>query len=243
MVRRSVVDDRNAFILSNELSEFRRQYIEVGGEWRSGERRFPVCAGVEEGVGGGRKGEEGEGTSTGKDLADELSADEADPDDGDVEHVVVEHVVVDIVVAILFLTYRTKRDQTECTSLSLSTANAFQTLICRCSSSLFPPSSLVSRCHLCGTRSFSLVSPPARFVDNSSCSSACSLCVAAETVKVPQMAESISEGTLKTWNKQVGDTVAADEEIATIETDKVHPFYFGPPSFVTASMASRSMSP
>lgn len=43
----------------------------------------------------------------------------------------------------------------------------------------------------------------------------------AETVKVPQMAESISEGTLKSWNKQVGDSVAADEEVATIETDKV----------------------
>lgn len=43
----------------------------------------------------------------------------------------------------------------------------------------------------------------------------------AETVKVPQMAESISEGTLKSWNKQVGDTVAADEEVATIETDKI----------------------
>jgi hypothetical protein len=42
-----------------------------------------------------------------------------------------------------------------------------------------------------------------------------------ETVKVPQMAESISEGTLKTWQKKVGDAVAADEEVATIETDKV----------------------
>ena len=35
------------------------------------------------------------------------------------------------------------------------------------------------------------------------------------------MAESISEGTLKTWQKKVGDTVEADEEVATIETDKV----------------------
>lgn len=43
----------------------------------------------------------------------------------------------------------------------------------------------------------------------------------AETVKVPQMAESISEGTLKGWSKQVGDTVTADEEVATIETDKI----------------------
>ncbi|KAI5454071.1 hypothetical protein NCC49_005062 [Naganishia albida] len=43
----------------------------------------------------------------------------------------------------------------------------------------------------------------------------------AETVKVPQMAESITEGTLKQWNKQVGDFVSQDEEIATIETDKI----------------------
>jgi len=45
----------------------------------------------------------------------------------------------------------------------------------------------------------------------------------AETIKVPQMAESITEGTLKSWSKQVGDAVAADEEVATIETDKVCP--------------------
>ncbi|KAI0098358.1 2-oxoacid dehydrogenase acyltransferase [Daldinia grandis] len=40
-------------------------------------------------------------------------------------------------------------------------------------------------------------------------------------VKVPQMAESITEGTLKQWNKKVGDYVKQDEEIATIETDKI----------------------
>jgi 2-oxoglutarate dehydrogenase E2 component (dihydrolipoamide succinyltransferase) len=40
-------------------------------------------------------------------------------------------------------------------------------------------------------------------------------------VEVPQMAESITEGTLKQFSKQVGDYVEADEEIATIETDKV----------------------
>lgn len=43
-------------------------------------------------------------------------------------------------------------------------------------------------------------------------------------VKVPAMAESISEGTLKQFSKQVGDYVELDEEIATIETDKVDPF-------------------
>ncbi|KAL5361884.1 hypothetical protein BJX96DRAFT_176646 [Aspergillus floccosus] len=40
-------------------------------------------------------------------------------------------------------------------------------------------------------------------------------------VKVPQMAESITEGTLKQFTKQVGDYVERDEEIATIETDKI----------------------
>lgn len=35
------------------------------------------------------------------------------------------------------------------------------------------------------------------------------------------MAESITEGTLKQWSKQVGDYVEQDEEIATIETDKI----------------------
>lgn len=35
------------------------------------------------------------------------------------------------------------------------------------------------------------------------------------------MAESISEGTLKQWSKQIGEFVEQDEEIATIETDKV----------------------
>ncbi|KAJ5162455.1 hypothetical protein N7492_007847 [Penicillium capsulatum] len=40
-------------------------------------------------------------------------------------------------------------------------------------------------------------------------------------VKVPQMAESITEGTLKQFSKQVGEFVERDEEIATIETDKI----------------------
>ncbi|KAI0024108.1 2-oxoacid dehydrogenase acyltransferase [Xylariomycetidae sp. FL0641] len=44
---------------------------------------------------------------------------------------------------------------------------------------------------------------------------------ASTVVKVPQMAESITEGTLKQWNKRVGDYVEQDEEIATIETDKI----------------------
>jgi 2-oxoglutarate dehydrogenase E2 component (dihydrolipoamide succinyltransferase) len=38
---------------------------------------------------------------------------------------------------------------------------------------------------------------------------------------VPDMAESITEGTLKQFSKQPGDYVEQDEEIATIETDKI----------------------
>jgi pyruvate/2-oxoglutarate dehydrogenase complex dihydrolipoamide acyltransferase (E2) component len=41
------------------------------------------------------------------------------------------------------------------------------------------------------------------------------------------MAESISEGTLKQWQKQIGEFVEQDEEIATIETDKVWPISSG----------------
>ncbi|KAF8317723.1 dihydrolipoamide succinyltransferase [Clavulina sp. PMI_390] len=42
-----------------------------------------------------------------------------------------------------------------------------------------------------------------------------------KTVQVPNVAESITEGTLKSWTKKVGDSVEVDEEVATIETDKV----------------------
>lgn len=40
-------------------------------------------------------------------------------------------------------------------------------------------------------------------------------------VTVPPMAESISEGTLSTFTKKVGDFVEADEQVASIETDKI----------------------
>ncbi|KAL6884743.1 hypothetical protein GGI43DRAFT_426694 [Trichoderma evansii] len=40
-------------------------------------------------------------------------------------------------------------------------------------------------------------------------------------VKVPPMAESISEGILATFHKRVGDCIDADEELASIETDKI----------------------
>ena len=40
-------------------------------------------------------------------------------------------------------------------------------------------------------------------------------------VKVPALGESITEATLGQWLKQPGDAVAADEPIASLETDKV----------------------
>jgi len=40
-------------------------------------------------------------------------------------------------------------------------------------------------------------------------------------VKVPQLSESVSEATLLTWHKKVGDAVARDENLIDIETDKV----------------------
>src|SRR5687768_15608254 len=43
----------------------------------------------------------------------------------------------------------------------------------------------------------------------------------ATDVQVPALGESITEGTLAQWLKQPGDAVAADEPIASLETDKV----------------------
>ena len=40
-------------------------------------------------------------------------------------------------------------------------------------------------------------------------------------IKVPELPESVSEGTLGDWHKQVGDSVAVDENIVDLETDKV----------------------
>src|SRR5215217_8590741 len=40
-------------------------------------------------------------------------------------------------------------------------------------------------------------------------------------VKVPQLSESVAEATLLAWHKRVGDTVARDENLIDIETDKV----------------------
>ena len=43
----------------------------------------------------------------------------------------------------------------------------------------------------------------------------------ATDVEVPALGESITEGTLAQWLKKPGESVAADEPIASLETDKV----------------------
>ena len=39
-------------------------------------------------------------------------------------------------------------------------------------------------------------------------------------VKVPQLSESVAEATMLQWKKKVGDSIAADEILIEIETDK-----------------------
>ena len=43
----------------------------------------------------------------------------------------------------------------------------------------------------------------------------------ATEITVPQLGESVTEGTIAEWLKQPGDAVAVDEPIASLETDKV----------------------
>ena len=40
-------------------------------------------------------------------------------------------------------------------------------------------------------------------------------------IKVPVLPESVAEGTLGDWHKKVGDSVAVEENIVDLETDKV----------------------
>jgi 2-oxoglutarate dehydrogenase E2 component (dihydrolipoamide succinyltransferase) len=40
-------------------------------------------------------------------------------------------------------------------------------------------------------------------------------------VKVPQLSESVSEATLVSWHKKIGEAVKRDENLIDIETDKV----------------------
>merc|ERR1719506_3649897 len=59
-------------------------------------------------------------------------------------------------------------------------------------------------------------------------------------VVVPSLGgESISEGTLMEWRKQVGEAVAKDEVIAVIETDKVSIEVNAPESGVIAELIAQ----
>src|SRR4030042_189636 len=40
-------------------------------------------------------------------------------------------------------------------------------------------------------------------------------------VRVPTLSDSVASGTLRPWRKQVGETVARDETLVDLETDKV----------------------
>lgn len=46
-------------------------------------------------------------------------------------------------------------------------------------------------------------------------------CLERVNVTVPPMAESINEGTLASFSANIGASVEADEELATVETDKI----------------------
>eukprot|EP01069_Polyplicarium_translucidae_P007779 Polyplicarium_translucidae@DN3152_c0_g1_i1.p2 len=59
------------------------------------------------------------------------------------------------------------------------------------------------------------------------------------TVSVPSMGDSITEGTINTWKKNVGEAVAADEVIAVIDTDKVSVDINSPASGVLMSVMAK----
>ena len=40
-------------------------------------------------------------------------------------------------------------------------------------------------------------------------------------IKVPELPESIAEATVANWYKKIGDSIAADEVLVDLETDKV----------------------
>ena len=42
-----------------------------------------------------------------------------------------------------------------------------------------------------------------------------------ETITLPELGESVTEGTVTRWLKEVGDSIEVDEPIVEISTDKV----------------------
>ena len=59
------------------------------------------------------------------------------------------------------------------------------------------------------------------------------------SVTMPQLGESVTEGTVTRWLKQVGDTVAADEPLLEVSTDKVDTEIPAPASGVLLAITAR----
>ena len=58
------------------------------------------------------------------------------------------------------------------------------------------------------------------------------------SVTMPQLGESVTEGTVTRWLKQVGDTVHADEPLLEVSTDKVDTEIPAPASGVLLSITA-----
>ena len=65
----------------------------------------------------------------------------------------------------------------------------------------------------------------------------------ATDVVMPQMGESIAEGTIVRWIKKVGDTVDRDEPLFEISTDKVDAEIPSPAAGVVAEIRARKARP
>ena len=62
----------------------------------------------------------------------------------------------------------------------------------------------------------------------------------ATEIRVPTLGESVSEATVGTWFKKVGDTVKADEPLCELETDKVTIEVPAPASGVLAEITANA---
>ena len=56
---------------------------------------------------------------------------------------------------------------------------------------------------------------------------------------MPQLGETVTEGTITKWFKQVGDTIKADEPLFEVSTDKVDSEVPAPTSGVSARSSCR----
>lgn len=113
---------------------------------------------------------------------------------------------------------------------------AFQAAVARsapaCAAALRSSSAAASALRLGTARSFStrplIAARPLSFSACQQLYRASSASYASVTVNVPNMGDSISEGTLGTWEKNKGDYVNADDLVCIIETDKVANDLFAP---------------